>query len=291
MYYRKKIFLSLIEAFGGNLENLKFEKLLFLFCKEENKNYYDFIPYNFGCFSFVSYQDKRILIKQNILEDTENQFTLKSGSSQINELKFNDKQNLFKFTSKYRKYKQDDLIRYVYTKYPFYAKKSKILNKYFTESEILKIKNKKNTQHSIVFTLGYEGKTIDEYIRLLIEYNIYAVIDVRKNPLSMKFDFSKTKFAAYLRKLDIEYFHLPELGIPSDYRKNLNSEEDYHNLFKYYKNYILPTNEHMISQIDIIRRKFKRIALTCFEKNPYYCHRKLISDELNHKFQIQIKHI
>ena len=62
MYYRRKILLALIEVFGGSLPNTDCEKLLFTFCQQTGKNHYDFFPYKFGPFSFLSYYDKRRMI-------------------------------------------------------------------------------------------------------------------------------------------------------------------------------------------------------------------------------------
>jgi hypothetical protein len=46
MFYRRKILLALLEAFGGSLKRTDCQKLLFLFCQRRGKNYYDFFPYN-----------------------------------------------------------------------------------------------------------------------------------------------------------------------------------------------------------------------------------------------------
>jgi hypothetical protein len=55
MYYRRKILLALIEVFGGSLQSTDCEKLLFNFCQQTGKNHYDFFPYKYGPFSFLSY--------------------------------------------------------------------------------------------------------------------------------------------------------------------------------------------------------------------------------------------
>ncbi len=77
MFIRRKILLALLEACGGELKSTDMEKLLFAYCAESEINYYDFFPYKFGCFSFLSYQDKRVLTKQGFLAD-DNSFRLKN---------------------------------------------------------------------------------------------------------------------------------------------------------------------------------------------------------------------
>ena len=58
-FYRKKFLLAVIEAFGGSIEGIKFQKYLFLISQKMNKKYYTFIPYQLGRFSFESYNDKK----------------------------------------------------------------------------------------------------------------------------------------------------------------------------------------------------------------------------------------
>ncbi|MCB1194143.1 MAG: DUF488 family protein [Leptospiraceae bacterium] len=93
-----------------------------------------------------------------------------------------------------------------------------------------------------MFTIGYEGKSIEEFINSLIKENIRALCDVRNNPLSMKYGFSKGQLKKITNNFKIEYFHIPGLGIPSQKRKNLSTNEDYLNLFKSYSNTTLKEN-------------------------------------------------
>ncbi|WP_348602891.1 DUF488 family protein [Bartonella tribocorum] len=41
------------------------------------------------------------------------------------------------------------------------------------------------------FTIGYEGKSLENYLNCLLENNIKILCDVRKNPISRKYGFSK----------------------------------------------------------------------------------------------------
>lgn len=52
MFYRRKIILSLIQLFEGELEKIRFQKLLFLYSKRKKDAEYDFIPYKYGCYSY-----------------------------------------------------------------------------------------------------------------------------------------------------------------------------------------------------------------------------------------------
>ena len=67
--------------------------------------------------------------------------------------------------------------------------------------------------------------------------------DVRKNPLSRKYGFSKSTLSETLNKLGIEYTHLGALGIASEKRQYLNAQSDYDRLFDEYENTILAQNK------------------------------------------------
>jgi hypothetical protein len=293
MYYRRKLFLSLLEAFGGNLDNTDFEKLLFLYCQFSNKNHYDFFPYKFGCFSYLSYQDKRVLTSQGLLENAD-KFSLCKKENYRKNLKNEDQSLLHKFTFLYKDIKGTELIKKTYIDYPYFAVKSEIAHKILNEHEFEAVKKfKNNSTEKTLFTLGYEGLSIDAYINKLIQNNIALVIDVRKNPFSMKYGFSKTTMKSYLGKAGIEYIHIPQLGIDSELRKNLNTEMDYKDLFVIYENEILPKNKEFINTVVQLLNDYKRAALTCFESEHTSCHRHKITGWLENdiSFKEQIIHI
>ena len=64
---RQRQLLALLNALGGRVCNLDFQKLLFLYCEESAGAPYDFVPYKFGAFSFTSYADRRKLIERGVL--------------------------------------------------------------------------------------------------------------------------------------------------------------------------------------------------------------------------------
>lgn len=294
MYYRRKFMLALIEVFGRELEKTNFEKLLFLFCVKFNCTYYDFFPYKYGPFSYVTYSDKRILTKQGYLVDNGN-FTLNRNISFLNKIKYQDKINLIYFKKQYSYLKGKQLIKEIYKKFPYFASKSEIIKDIFSDNEYdeiyKKATNYKKQTESILFTLGYEGLTIDKYLNKLIENNISLVIDVRKNPRSMKFDFNQNKLKQYLSSVNIDYLHLPDLGINSNFRKNLHSVEDYENLLQFYKNTILIENKKSLNIIYEKLNKFSRVSLLCFEKQYNMCHRSKIAEYFEKKKHIKIHHL
>jgi hypothetical protein len=293
MFYRRKILLGLLEACGGELTRTDMEKLLFLFCKEKGVSYYDFFPYRFGCFSLLSYQDKRVLTQQGCLAYDED-FRIGSCESFSRSLETEDKLFLIDFALRTKHLRGDALVRHVYLTYPYYASRSEIRERVLTKVEQAMIEPYVRDKNDMcLFTIGYEGLTIDAYIDKLISNNIAMVIDVRRNPISMKYGFSKSRFSNYLNRSDIFYKHFPELGIASSQRKNLETKKDYTLLFKRYAATTLPRYEDKLENIRRLLGEHKRIALTCFEAETTSCHRHKITERLqaNKNWNIPITNI
>lgn len=78
--------------------------------------------------------------------------------------------------------------------------------------------------HPSLFTLGYEGLTIEAFIARLQAAQVKTVVDVRKLPLSRKKGFSKTAFCAALSAHGIAYLHAPALGCPKPIRNQYKAD-------------------------------------------------------------------
>ncbi len=94
---------------------------------------------------------------------------------------------------------------------------------------------------TVIFTLGYEGTEIEDFASKLAHPTIAALSDVRKNAISRKTGFFKN-LSKKMKNIGIQYYHMPELGIASSLRKQLDDSkpETYSNLFDYYEKSILP---------------------------------------------------
>src|SRR3954451_21230653 len=69
-----------------------------------------------------------------------------------------------------------------------------------------------------IFTIGYEGATMDEFIGALQRAGVERLIDVRALPLSRRPGFSKTALKGALEEAGIDYVHLKSLGTPAEGR-------------------------------------------------------------------------
>ena len=293
MYYRRKVILSLLQVFGNELNKTDFQKYLFLFTRMQEKPSYDFVPYKYGCFSFQSLADKRTMEKYGLLAQ-DNKWEKIDKKNYIDELTPDDRKNIIEFKERYGKLKGKELIRYVYSNYPYYAIKSTIANEMLTPSQYKNVVQEIPTQKNVMlFTIGYEGKSFETYLNELIKNNIKLLCDVRKNPVSMKFGFSKNQLKSALEQLNIEYVHLPELGIESNKRQNLDTDEAYQILLKNYEENTLPNKSSFVEQLFRLLLNKKRIALTCFESNYNNCHRSRVSNAIQTlpEWKYSVKHI
>ena len=293
MIYRRKILLAITELFGGELGATDFQKLLFIFSVNQQESKYDFVPYKYGCFSFQTMADKTKLINEGFLENSKNWKLLAENGNFINTLVETDKKQLIKLKTKFGNFNTQDLIRYVYINYPYYAVNSEITLKYLTEKELLTVdKFKPKDSERSLFTIGYEGRSLEKYLNILIQKNIKVLCDVRKNPISRKYGFSKKTLQNACESVNIKYIHLPELGIISNKRKNLKSQKDYDDLLFDYEKTVIPNQMKAIIFINDSLQDNKRIALTCYEAKPEQCHRTRVANAV-HKLEVSVplKHL
>lgn len=294
MYYRRKLVLALLQAFEGKLEKLNLQKLLFLVTRQQDKKSYDFVPYKFGCFSFQANADLHTLKKYNAVTETEKAWVCADDTPYFNTLKKEDQSIILSTKRNYSHFSSNDLIKLTYQQYPYYATKSTIAKDVLNKEELKRVEAQKRIKKdTILFTIGYEGISLETYINKLIINDVKVLCDVRKNSFSMKYGFSKSQLKNACEGVGIKFYHIPEVGIQSEKRKELNCQADYDLLFQDYKESVLATETKKQVEIFQLLKAEKRIALTCFEKNIHQCHRKHLANAIQHidGFNYEVKHI
>ena len=128
-----------------------------------------------------------------------------------------------------------------------------------------------------IFTIGYEGTTMDEFLAALKAAGVERLIDVRALPLSRRPGFSKSPLRAALEEAGIEYVHLKALGTPAEGRSAARAGR-HADLERIYAGQLeLP--EAIVQGAQMIDlAKEKPSALLCFEREPAHCHRTLLLD-------------
>jgi uncharacterized protein (DUF488 family) len=285
LYYRRKLLLGLIQKLGGEVLSTPLQKNLFLLTRRQKEKSFDFIPYKYGCFSLQANNDLSVLEKMGYVRKNSNGISiawqLASDDNFISQLRIEDRAILSDIYNTFKAYSSNDLIRYTYVHYPFWAINSVILDEILSAEEKKNVLLQKNTTpNKCLFTIGYEGKSLETYINLLIVNNVKVLCDVRKNPLSKKWGFSKSLLKDACEKVNIKYVHIPQLGIESEERQDLKTFSDYKKLFEAYEKTTLTINNSYLLSIIEILRKNQCVALTCFEKDVCMCHRGVVAKNL-----------
>ena len=126
-----------------------------------------------------------------------------------------------------------------------------------------------------IFTIGYEGTTVGEFLAALQQAGVKRVIDVRAVPNSRRPGFSKTPLRNALAEADIDYVHLRALGTPADGRAAARAGRQ-DDLERIYAGQLeLPEAIAQEAQMVELARE-KPSAVLCYERDPGGCHRTLL---------------
>ena len=295
LFDRQKRLLALVDALGGEVGNLDFQKLLFLYCREvEGTPAYEFVPYKYGGFSFTSYADKRRLITQGLLADEELVWKLTPTGKRMASIAPLVKIQMTKFSKRHASLRGDALVAEAYRRHPYYAIRSEMAGRILAGDDLALMAitaARPAASQPGLCTIGYEGRTLEDYLNRLIQDGVTILCDVRRNPLSRKYGFSKRTLSNACEGVGIRYEHLPELGIASEERRELHTQADYDALFAVYERETLPKQAKALGKIRAWIEAGERVALTCFEKLPQQCHRHCVAEALEGKMQKTAVHL
>ena len=128
-----------------------------------------------------------------------------------------------------------------------------------------------------IFTIGYEGATVAEFVVALQQAGVKRIIDVRALPLSRRPGFSKTPLRGALAEAGIDYVHLKALGTPADGRAAARAGRHADMARIYAGQLELPEAMVQSAQMLALAEEMPS-ALLCFERQPEHCHRSLLLD-------------
>jgi uncharacterized protein (DUF488 family) len=242
---------------------------------------------------FTSEANRMVFLFELYEKYTADLFT-KEKVKKIKTLKESDKKQLLEIKMLYGNMNANSLMKHTYINFPYWATKSVKAESILTSDEFTKvIKSKAKSSKTVLFTIGYEGISLEEYLNRLLRNDVKILVDVRNNPLSMKYGFSKSLLKRYCENLGIQYMHFPEVGIKSNQRQELNTQTDYDKLFAVYRESNLTTTIPTQTIILNLLKEHKRIALTCFEANICQCHRKHLAEAIENlpDFNYEVNHI
>jgi uncharacterized protein (DUF488 family) len=126
-------------------------------------------------------------------------------------------------------------------------------------------------------TVGYEGRTLDEFVQMLAASHVEVLVDVRENAVSRKPGFSKRRLGQALETAGIEYRHEPLLGNPSANRDAFRNDSVALGKRRYLAHLDNGSRAAFDEVVELAMAR--RVALLCFERDEARCHRACIVEK------------
>lgn len=139
-----------------------------------------------------------------------------------------------------------------------------------------------------LFTIGYEGIALEDFLITLDKANIDVLLDIREFPISRRKGFSKNALCDALTELDIDYRHEKQLGSPKKIRHKLREDHNYKAFFKAFERHLQKQNALLMELAEELNGN---VALMCYEKDHTLCHRLSVVDALAEMLDITPKHL
>ncbi len=293
MLIRQKAILGLLTQLQQPLNLTPFVKLAFLLRFEtlvtQKAALYDFVPYRFGPFSFTLYRELGVLRRNGYIAADKDRVELLSATQELTaekvaEIPTSIGDAVVTVVDKYGRMSHTSLLEYVYSHYPWYAINSELTD--MLPPSLPRIA----PAPTAIYTTGYQGKSVDGFLNGILQSGIQVILDVRANPVSRSYGFAGTSLREIANRLRVEYQHIPQLGIPSEERRGLDSYASYKLLLDRYEQEVLPARmDHVIHLAKIARER--PAVLLCMEENPQFCHRGRLAHAMSEAAGIPIVHL
>jgi uncharacterized protein (DUF488 family) len=142
-----------------------------------------------------------------------------------------------------------------------------------------------------LFTIGFTGKSAEQFFTLLEQAGVRRLIDTRLNNVSQLAGFTKRRDLEFFLKrvAGIEYVHdtdlAPTADMLEDYKKKRIEWDEYETRF----GELLQRREPALNRQP---GDFDRACLLCSEPTPEHCHRRLVAEYLKRNWpEMEIEHL
>ena len=142
-----------------------------------------------------------------------------------------------------------------------------------------------------IYSLGYQLRSVEEFVETLSDARVGVVIDVREVPWSRKRGFSKTALQEALSASGIAYEHARFAGNPKELRRAAASHEDCLVSYAAY----LDDRPDVIAELEALISDHldggESVCLVCYERHPHDCHRSILIGRLQTVREVEVIHL
>lgn len=149
--------------------------------------------------------------------------------------------------------------------------------------------------NTTICTIGFAGKTAEEFFALLIQAGVQKLIDIRENRVGQLSGFAKYPDIAFFlnRIAGIEYAYEPRLAPSPEIRKTYRSTKDW---ALYEASFLQLMRDRDVPRV--LEPSFFEgtVGLLCSEPKPEKCHRRLVAELFAEYltptgYNVQIRHL
>lgn len=151
------------------------------------------------------------------------------------------------------------------------------------------MRRKRSGTPQSLFTIGYEGRSMDELLARLKSASVATLIDVRYRPQSRKRGFSKTKLSEACANDGIRYIHSRQLGTPPDMMRRVGVGGYDNAAFDEYRRYVRVQIEALTQAERLLQQG--TCCLLCYEADGMTCHRRVVAEELSRLTGAHVTHL
>lgn len=139
-----------------------------------------------------------------------------------------------------------------------------------------------NTEEHKLYTIGFIGKSAEEFFSLLKKVGIKMLLDIRLNNVSQLAGFTKGKDLAYFVRtiLEGQYYHNTDLAPTKELLKKYQADEDWQSYEKEFLALLETRNIENKIKLELLNGP---TVLFCSEKTAEKCHRRLVAEYLQKK--------
>jgi len=149
--------------------------------------------------------------------------------------------------------------------------------------------------HRLLCTIGFTGKTAEEFFDLLRHAGVQRMIDVRQNRTGQLSAFAKhPDLEFFLRQIgNIGYRHEPLLAPSAELRKSYQEDKDW---AAYEESFLKLLKQRGVPKSLDTSSWPANVALLCTEPGPEKCHRRLVAEVLAKRWgaagdDVEVRHL